>query len=378
LRDSLKRICIVIVIIAFQLVLLDLLSAYVIFYYFELKGFRSPDVFYSVDGHFPLVSVIKKFYSTVYYKSWPYSRSWPGFAVSTDSICPPQATPPMPFQADPIYGRSFRPGTYVIVFCPTARTPPVKYRWTVTIERDGGRRTAYERSDHPRRVLLLGDSFVFGWGLNDEQTASWLLQSYFANQYTVQNISFGGWGTTEELITVRRFADSLGQDDVVILGYADYYKRRNVAAPSWLRVLTSPAVRAAYEGVGLSVARAHTSHSSVAIDFVPLSCKMADKYCDQPDPSQNVMNATTIALYKEVADRIKSRLAVLYLQGPDEDPVLSFLRKRNIPIIDGRLDQSKYYMDDNIAGYDTHPGPIANYSWFAAMRSFIESREAVR
>jgi hypothetical protein len=370
-RWSLKNVAAIGFMIVVQLIILDILTAYVLFYFYQLKGLRSPDVFYSVDGRPPMIWAARRVYLAAYYRAWPYSESWPRLPLNTDQACASRSIPSQPFHADPTYGRRIRPGTFVIESCPTLAMRPAKnFRWSMTVDADGGRRTAYAAKSHPRRIYLLGDSYVFGWALNDEQIAAWLLQGYFADQYTVKNFAGGGWGTTEELITIRNIADQLRPDDVVILGYASYYKIRNVAAPD--RVRFEASIAADYGNTKLRHSRARVSNSSVTIDFVPLDCNTPEKYCDQPSPSPAVADETTIAMYREILDRVKSRIAVLYLRGSDDDPVLAFLKQRKVAIIDGRPDRAKYFMNDDVAGYDTHPGTIANYEWFKMMRTFVE------
>jgi hypothetical protein len=84
------------------------------------------------------------------------------------------------------------------------------------------------------------------------------------------------------------------------------------------------------------------------------------------------MHSLTNAIFDEIARTTPAKLAVLYLRGSDNDPVLTHLKENQIPIIGGRLETSKSFTNDSIYRYDGHPGPFANYYWYTQIKKFIE------
>ena len=69
------------------------------------------------------------------------------------------------------------------------------------------------------RILLIGDSFTFGWGLEDSQTFAHFLQLNLdrLSEYRVKVLNGGvvGWGSTQEIMYLERNYEAL-QPDIVI------------------------------------------------------------------------------------------------------------------------------------------------------------------
>ncbi|MEK6675531.1 MAG: SGNH/GDSL hydrolase family protein [Planctomycetota bacterium] len=72
-----------------------------------------------------------------------------------------------------------------------------------------------------RRIAFVGDSFTYGWGVDDpEQRFTNLLQKHFDaqthGQVEVMNVAWGGWGTRDHLRAARRIIDEYAVDEVVL------------------------------------------------------------------------------------------------------------------------------------------------------------------
>jgi lysophospholipase L1-like esterase len=98
--------------------------------------------------------------------------------------------------------------------------------WSWTTNSVGFRGTREYASPKPRdirRVLVLGDSFTFGFGVNDAQTYSAVLEELLNSAcegYRVQVINAGvsGFSTSQELILLERDGPAL-QPDAVVVGF---------------------------------------------------------------------------------------------------------------------------------------------------------------
>jgi GDSL-like Lipase/Acylhydrolase family len=76
------------------------------------------------------------------------------------------------------------------------------------------------------RVLVLGDSFTFGFGLRDDDTYVTRLQKRFDTNFNAKggggpkvqllNAATGGWGTDDQLSYLEDFGDGLGLSAVVV------------------------------------------------------------------------------------------------------------------------------------------------------------------
>ncbi len=88
----------------------------------------------------------------------------------------------------------------------------------------GKREYPLEKPDGVRRILVLGDSFAFGYGVEDEEVVSARLESELnggvsvSGSYEVLNLAVSGFGQAEELVTWRARGRAY-RPDVVLLFY---------------------------------------------------------------------------------------------------------------------------------------------------------------
>ncbi|HVU34246.1 MAG TPA: SGNH/GDSL hydrolase family protein [Opitutaceae bacterium] len=67
-------------------------------------------------------------------------------------------------------------------------------------------------------VVMAGDSYTFGWGVNDDETYSWLLQEDYG--YHTVNTGVPGYGTPGELLRLRRMG-LLTKIDALVIQFCD-------------------------------------------------------------------------------------------------------------------------------------------------------------
>jgi hypothetical protein len=65
------------------------------------------------------------------------------------------------------------------------------------------------------KILILGDSYTFGWLLNDEDTFVYQLQKNFMNKFFV-NSAAGGWGTADHLKYIQLYCKKINPKEVWI------------------------------------------------------------------------------------------------------------------------------------------------------------------
>jgi hypothetical protein len=85
----------------------------------------------------------------------------------------------------------------------------------------GQREYAIERTPGTRRILILGDSFTFGYGVEDDEVVSAVLEDRLnaagdGYRYEVPNLSVSGFGQAEELVTYREMGRPYDPDIVAI------------------------------------------------------------------------------------------------------------------------------------------------------------------
>jgi lysophospholipase L1-like esterase len=122
-------------------------------------------------------------------------------------------------------------------------TPRPSFRYTLagsetTINRRGyrGREVALARTPDRRRVVMLGDSITFGYGVRDGETFSAVMETLDA-RLEVVNLGVQGYGTDQELLKLEREGLAYAPDVVVL----------NVCLANDL--LDNAAARSIYDGV---------------------------------------------------------------------------------------------------------------------------------
>jgi len=99
---------------------------------------------------------------------------------------------------------------------------PRRYSFVYTINEYGYRGPAVPISNHYERknIVVLGDSYSFGTGVNDGQEYPAVLQRALEPEYNVINLGCGGFGLTQE---IRRFYEfgRLYDAKVVLLQFCD-------------------------------------------------------------------------------------------------------------------------------------------------------------
>lgn len=92
-----------------------------------------------------------------------------------------------------------------------------------------------------KKIAVVGDSFIFGWGVNEDETLSHYLQEKLGNEYEVLNFGVNAWGLDQMAIATAEVIPTHKPDLVVIAYIADdlvrscYGFRFNGAKPLFKR-----------------------------------------------------------------------------------------------------------------------------------------------
>lgn len=107
----------------------------------------------------------------------------------------------------------------------------------LTIDQNGYRVTKTKPSiEYREKILLIGGSFTLGWGLNDDQTMGWKLQQALS-RYDVLNKGVGGYGGYQALMTLENEINKKQLPKIVLYGFIEHHKFRNVGETNWLESL---------------------------------------------------------------------------------------------------------------------------------------------
>ena len=277
------------------------------------------------------------------------------------------------FSEDPEQGYRARPGRYIFRYSRLHGGVPEHLDSVVTIKGDGTRFTGNAPAAPARRIYVLGNSFVFGDGVNDEQTFSFLLQSALPRD-AVHLHALSGYSWANALVTMERIKDRIQPGDIVVLGYAWYYKERHVEAPARLRAIRDW-MATSFPETELSakdrLVRARLDGASqLVLDTIPMHCKFNPDYCTGPEPTADYTDRVSKALLRSIAAKSGARIYLVHFFGPRNDPVLADL-PANVELVAATPEDFSYVMRDDIMGFDDHGGPYWHYALYSRIHQSI-------
>jgi lysophospholipase L1-like esterase len=115
------------------------------------------------------------------------------------------------FEYDSLLGWKNKPNAEGIFVMPDSRT-------FVKINSKGLRdkEYSYEKPDGIKRIVVLGDSFTWGYGVEDKDRFTEILEDSLLNNYEVINMGVSGYGTDQELLTLETEGVKYNPDLVIV------------------------------------------------------------------------------------------------------------------------------------------------------------------
>jgi hypothetical protein len=278
---------------------------------------------------------------------------------------------------DDTLGWSVSPGRYTLKL---KHRVNAKSEWEVlplkvTINDDRSRWTGVVPDPAKPNIYIFGDSTVFGWGVNDEQTFAYHLQMARPD-YNVRLLGVAGYGLLHNYLRFLQLKKDIHQNDIIVIGYADYYDFRNVAAPSRLRDIDAR-LKSNFPGGITARADKYTPKAELrdddqlAVRLVSQDCEEMADYCKQPDPPQPYMTAVSARLINEMGRSAAAQTILLHTDGSKLNPVFSAVDK-NIKLISALKEDFGYFIRDTVLDFDVHPGPYWHYAISRKLLSVIQ------
>jgi len=108
----------------------------------------------------------------------------------------------------------------------------------MSINPDGTRPTALDSEQQDMKLIVLGDSVMYGFGLEDKNTFAWRLQ-YKLDDVQVINLAVSGYGHTQSLLRFQQYYGGKKlHKTVVLIRYSDYYIHRDIGVKWWASQLS--------------------------------------------------------------------------------------------------------------------------------------------
>lgn len=134
------------------------------------------------------------------------------------------SSPPLAYRGDATLGIQLNEGVFDITVNET-----LKFR--ATHEFEGHRKVSDLRHDSPPEVLMLGCSYTYGYGVNDEEPFTAILQQRYPEVH-FKNAAVIGHGTVQALIKLR-WALAQYRPKLVILNLSSYHLMRNTLSQQY-------------------------------------------------------------------------------------------------------------------------------------------------
>lgn len=110
-------------------------------------------------------------------------------------------------------------------------------KFEINILSDGSRKISNEnKTQQNDQIVFIGGSVMLGWGVNDDQTFTSLLQKRIKN-YKIKNFASGGYGTYQSFLRLEQILKTNNKVKTVILSYYPHHSIRNIGSEFWLRTL---------------------------------------------------------------------------------------------------------------------------------------------
>jgi lysophospholipase L1-like esterase len=129
------------------------------------------------------------------------------------------------YKYDELLGWRNKPGAAGVFSTPEFST-------SVTINSKGLRdkEREYKKPAGIKRVIVLGDSFTWGWGVEEKDKFTEILNNKLPSNYEVINMGVSGYGTDQELLTLEREGLKYNPDLVIVAFHPQTDLEDNISA----------------------------------------------------------------------------------------------------------------------------------------------------
>lgn len=265
------------------------------------------------------------------------------------------------FRADPVLGYTFNPGVYRIL---EKYGNGELHAFKVTILNDGSRATSVLQNVGAPRIYLMGNSGIWGFGIDDEMTIAWMLQTHVP-EFHVLNLAVTAYTTVQSLLQFRAIENQLTQSDIMVFSYWTASQHYNVGDryesfghDFELALTKSP------DFDKLQLPFGYLSRAGdLGIRYLSLDCAAHLTACSPgPDKIADARKVTE-AIFEEILKQHRCHIVVAFFEGEDDDPIIALLRSSGVPVADLRFPKSAVDANDFTPAHD-HVGAFANHARF--------------
>ncbi len=206
-----------------------------------------------------------------------------------------------------------------------------------------------------KRLLIIGDSFVFGLGVNSKDRLTEVLETKISG-WRVDNLGMGGWGMDLMLRALEKFGSKINPDIVILAVYTDDFRR----------------VMPRYAGMGFTIPKYELNNGKLASKAYPGGSAWRKLHLTQAAYEiywYKITNRNRYDLNKALLNRIyqetqnlSAKLVLLYLPGKrdtkEDRERRQFLNHwsitQNVPFLDLHEQLNKAGIDNTYIKGDYH------------------------
>ena len=246
---------------------------------------------------------------------------------------------------------------------------------TITINPNSTRKTSNTKISSSKKMIVLGDSVIFGYGLNDEDSMFWILQEKLP-EIEIQNFAVSGYGMLQNMIRFRKeFKNTNLKASIILIGYGEYLMQREIAAPHWVECLSeldpklNLKVPYAYfnELNQLAIVPAKPYFLGLPLREMLASVRIIETIIANISARKRTSSTKQIslAILSQLITEVRRTGAtpIIFLRRTEkEEPLINHFAKENnvrvVRCVDLRQDDPEYQLPG-----DTHPGSLINKGW---------------
>lgn len=287
--------------------------------------------------------------------------------------------PEIPYAADSL-GITLKSGTYKINI-----NDHVNYKATHNLE--GRRVTSNVSVQSPNKIIILGCSFAYGVGVNDEESFPFLLQTYL-NNYVVENYSIPGSATIQSFLNLKKKLLKGERPKIVVLTYAAFHEERNQLTRGFESNLYDGLKL--HEGLAFSkyyYPRCKIINDKIAVeyvevikDFTPIPFKESlaiatfiDQMCNKIDDRKTTgfpISKILFQDFKELANQYHFKLIIADVSESNRsEEIKQFCVNSNINYI--TISPNFSLGNYTLAPYDYHPNKMAHKVYALKLHEYL-------
>ena len=252
--------------------------------------------------------------------------------------------------------------------------------YKVKINQDATRFTGVVKGHLPE-LWIFGCSFVWGQGLNDEETMAYLVQN---KRQDLKVINFGenGYGNHHALLQIKELIKSKRKPKYIAISYIDWHSQRNIAAKEYVGALRT---FGPFSNKNFFIEKLDSIRNTIYFKFgIPPNPEDVRFHFPQAYLDSGELKIRTIPLLKEYvplvrnedeflvtekifdeifeeAKKINVTPIILHMWSTGEyqkDPMIKHLKDKGFIYVDSYRDYSN--PEFNMLPYDGHPNPEVN------------------